>query len=138
MLFNLSVKLVGGQPPVKREGDAGYDLFASEDTVIAPGAIGLIPLGIQSSFDSVMVGLIKDRSSYACKGLHIFAGVIDSTYRGEWKVVMFNSTSDDVIIAAGDKCAQVIFTICSSAPVVVVDELPDSVRGIGGFGSTGQ
>ena len=80
MLNSISVKVIGGTLPVKSSGDAGYDLFACEDTVIPAGRVGLIPLGIQTSFESHLVGIIKDRSSWAVRGLLTCAGVIDSSY----------------------------------------------------------
>lgn len=125
--------------PVKKPGDAGYDLYANETVDIAPGSRGLVGTGIACEFPSNYVGRIVDRSGTAVKdGLHVIAGVIDSSYRGEWKIALYNTTKERVTVGAQTRIAQVLFYEVADFPVTEVDELSKTERGAGGFGSTGK
>lgn len=89
---------------------------------------------------------IWDRSSYGAKGVRAigfdvatkFAGCIEGTYRGEWKVVLLNCSYKPLEVKVGNKVAQVVFQEVQLPVGEEVDELPESVRGTGGFGSTGE
>ena len=82
---------------------------------------------------------IRPRSGLAVKhGIDTLAGVIDSDYRGEVKVVLVNHSDSTFIIKAGDRIAQLVFRKHETPNIMIVDELGDSVRGAGGFGSTGE
>jgi len=121
------------------EGDAGMNLFALEDIVIPTLQRVSVRTGIAMAIPTGYVGLILDRSSVAAKyGIHHFAGVIDSGYRGEILVVLYNSTTEDYKIAAGDKIAQMLIQPVASPELLEVKELVDSERAQGGFGSTGK
>ena len=123
-----------------RLGDAGYDLFAAEEVRILPGKRSLIRTGLHVEIPQGHVGLIKDRSSVALDGLHVFAGVIDPSYRGELKVLMFNTNEIEYTIQVSRKIAQMVVVAYYDAAVELVDrleQLSQSGRGIGGFGSTG-
>jgi len=124
-------------PKFESSENAGLDLYSAEDTVIEPGDYKIIKLGIATAFAPMYVGLFRDRSSMAGKGLHVMGGVIDSSYRGELKVMLLNVSDLFHDIKFGDKIIQVIFTPCYHLRTKVVTSLPDSLRGVGGFGSTG-
>lgn len=121
------------------EGDAGMNLFALEEVIIPAGQRTGVRTGIAMAIPAGYVGLIWDRSSMAAKyGIHHFAGVIDSGYRGEILVVLYNSTTADYKISAGDKIAQMLIQPVTSPELLEVKELVDSERAQGGFGSTGK
>ena len=139
--FNeLQVKLLGGSlPTIAHIGDAAYDLYCKESIVIQPASRAVLPLGIATCFTPNLVAIVKDKSSLALRGLTVLGGVIDSGYRGEWKIIMFNSsTSEPFGFASGDKVAQFILLPKFIPRIYEVNELPDSSRGTGGFGSTGK
>jgi dUTP pyrophosphatase len=126
-------------PSYAKPGDAGMDVFAYTSVVIAPGERQVVATGIASEFSSDYVALVWDRSSLAVKqGIKTMAGVIDSGYRGEWKIALINLGKENLHIAKGDKIAQVILTPFVSAAIEEADTLSDSERGVGGFGSTGK
>lgn len=124
--------------PERAFNSAGYDLFSAETRMIPPGDVAKIKLGIAVEFSPGYAALIWDRSSLGSKGIHRFAGVIDADYRGEWMVCLHNTTRDSFFINVGDKIAQVLFQKVESWDVEIVDELPETERGEGGFGSTGR
>jgi len=125
-------------PGYAHPGDAGMDVYANEDVTLQPGQRHAVATGFATEFPSDYVALVWDRSSMAVKkGIKTMAGVVDSGYRGEWKVVMINLGDEAVTIQKGDKIAQAIFQQFSAATIEVVEDLEDSSRGAGGFGSTG-
>ena len=121
--------------------DAGLDLAASETTHIAPGVVTLVPTGVAAAIPEGHVGLLAARSSLAVKKAMTLAngvGVIDSDYRGEIKVPIIPLDGCHNLIQAGQKIAQLIILPIATPTVEVVSVLPESVRGLGGFGSTGH
>ena len=125
-------------PSKANESDAGWDLYASDDGVIEPGSKELIGTDIALAIPEGYVGLIWDRSGMAAKkGIHRFAGVIDSGYRGEIKVCLWNSSDKYCVVNAGERIAQILFQQVPTFTLREVDSLDDSDRGIGGFGSSG-
>ena len=119
-------------------GDAGLDLYSSGTSVLAAGEIKAIATGIQLEIPAGYVGLIWDKSGISLKGVHRLAGVIDSGYRGEVKVVMANLGDKDFSVEAGMKIAQLLVQPVIEVNVVDVDDLEQSSRGEDGFGSTGK
>lgn len=119
--------------------DAGWDLYASEDVIIDPGASTLVSTDIAMAIPDGYVGLIWDRSGMAVKrGVHRFAGVIDSGYRGEVKICLWNSSDKFCIINEGERIAQILFQIVPPFILIEGDVLDDATdRGDGGFGSSG-
>lgn len=130
-------------PEKKSIGAAGYDLHAytsGKDVIIQPGETQLIPLGFKTAFDSIYVALIYARSGLACKeGLAPAnkVGVIDSDYRGEWKVALHNHGNEVKTVHHGDRIAQVVFERIESPAFIVNDSIDDTARAEGGFNSTG-
>lgn len=123
-----------------RLGDAGYDVYAVEEYVLMPMERALIETGLHLEIPLGYVGLVKDRSSVASAGLHTMAGVIDASYRGEVKVLMINLSDAPYTVSTGQKIAQLIVMPIYAQSVDVVDTLDDlteTARGAGGFGSTG-
>jgi len=124
--------------------DAGADLFSVEDCSIGPGERKIIPTGISVKLPEVVgsggyYGRIAPRSGLAAKnGIDVLAGVIDSTYTGEIKVVLLNTGDKVFEIKSGDRIAQLIIEKHYNFNFEVVSELPKTERGSGGFGSTGK
>ena len=137
----MRVKLLdeNAQAPVRgSEGAAAYDLYVIETTDVRRDGITQLHTGIAVEIPEGHVGLIRDRSSYAVKGLSVQAGVIDQDYRGEVIVVMRNHTGRTIEVLGGDRVAQLLVIPVIQTDVEVVDELDDTERGDGGFGSTGE
>lgn len=121
---------------------AGADLYSAmqEDVIIAPETTKFIKTGIAIEIPEGLVGLIYARSGMACKkGLAPAnkVGVIDSDYRGEIIVALYNHSDSSVTVASGDRIAQLVLTPYIKADFEEANELDDTVRGDGGFGSTG-
>lgn len=126
-------------PKMAYEDDAAYDLYAAEDVVFAPGERRQVPTGLKIAIPRGYAGLIRDRSSVAWKqGLTTLAGVIDSGYRGEWLVVLLNTSRETVRVAKHTRVAQFLVLPVAQPEIQVVEKVTESVRGEGGFGSSGQ
>ena len=125
-------------------GSAGYDLSSIDNTTIKPLAHGLIKTGISLKIPEGYYGRIAPRSSMSWKKhSDVGAGVIDSDYRGELGVILFNlSSTNELVINRGDRIAQLIITKIETPELVEVSteefHLVSTDRGSGGFGSTGQ
>jgi dUTP pyrophosphatase len=128
-------------PTYANDGDAGADLYSSEDLIINPGQWSLVKTGIAISMPKSFVGLVHPRSGMAAK----FAvtvlnapGTIDSGYRGEIMVNLINHGSNPFRVTKGDRIAQLIFQQYTKGIFIsVMNELSDTDRGANGHGSTG-
>ena len=130
-------------PTYGSEGAAGADLYACIDqaVTILPGETAWIPTGIALEVPKGCAGLVYARSSLGAKrGLAPAnkVGVIDSDYRGEIRVVLLNHSKEEQTVQPGERIAQFIITPVVTPSYVLVDELTDTNRGTGGFGSTGK
>lgn len=126
-------------PSYAHEGDAGMDLYSQEDYILKPLERALVKTGVAMEIPEGYWGNIRDRSGLASKkGIHTLAGVVDSIYRGEIGVVIMNLGKEDFEIKKGDKIAQMLIQKVEQANVIEVNELSETVRGDGGFGSTGN
>jgi dUTP pyrophosphatase len=125
-------------PQYSHKEDAGLDLFSSIDIVLNKGEVKPVPTGIQMAIPEGHVGLIWDKSGISLEGVHRLAGVIDSGYRGEVRVVMANLGEKLFVIKRGMKIAQLLIQPVMDVEVVEVDELEETARGKNGFGSTGK
>jgi dUTP pyrophosphatase len=141
----VEIKLLDEGLPAPRyatDGDAGADLYAAEDISLQSGARAAVPTGIALAIPEGYAGLVLPRSGRALKeglGLANSPGLIDSGYRGEVKVVVVNlDPSSPIDIRRGDKIAQLVIQRVERAQWNVVDDLPVSTRGEGGFGSSGR
>lgn len=125
-------------PKYAHDTDAGMDIFALTAATVASHERVLIPTGVALAIPDGFVGLVWDKSGIATKtGLTTLAGVIDSGYRGEIKIALFNSGAEAQTIEAGQKIAQLLIQPIMRAHVTEVVELSNTTRGSGGFGSTG-
>ena len=125
-------------PQYGHKGDAGLDVFSVIDVVLEPMQALPVPTGVKIAIPEGHVGLIWDKSGISLNGIHCLAGVIDSGYRGEVKKVMINLSRKPFVIAKGMKIAQMLVQPVIKMEVVESDELAETVRGEGGFGSTGK
>ncbi len=127
-------------PSMGNPGDAGYDLRSTLDLVLKPGQRSLIPTGVSIALPEGYVGLVHPRSGLAAKhGVTVLnaPGTVDAGYRGEIAVTLINHGDTDFAIAKGDRIAQIVFQKFEVASFVQVSQLPGSMRGAAGFGSTG-
>ena len=128
-------------PSYAHPGDAGADLHTTVDLELAPGERALVPTGISIALPDGFVALVHPRSGLAARhGLSIVntPGTVDAGYRGEIKVMLINhDPRDTVVLRRGDRIAQLVVQRFERARFVEVGVLPDSVRGVGGYGSTG-
>ena len=130
-------------PTYGSSGAAGADLYAclDQDITVAPGETAFIPTGLSTMIPVGTAGLIYARSGMACKrGLAPAnkVGVIDSDYRGEFIVVLHNHGSQPQTVSHGERIAQLVITPVFAPGFLEVEELNDTLRGSGGFGSTGK
>jgi dUTP pyrophosphatase len=125
-------------PHYANHGDAGLDIYSCEEVLLKSNEKKIIKTGVKMAIPSGYVGLIWDKSGLAAKnGLHVFAGVIDSSYRGEIGVVLKNFGEEDFKVEKNSKIAQMLIQPVVSANITEHDSLEDTERGEGGFGSTG-
>jgi len=129
-------------PSYARDGDAGLDLSSSEDVTLKPGERVVVPTGFALSIPEGHAGFVHARSGRALReGLALpnAPGVIDAGYRGELKVLLVNlDPVEPIYIARGEKIAQLVVQRVERAELEEVTELRPTMRGAGGFGSTGR
>ena len=130
-------------PSYKTIGSSGMDLMALTDKpiTILPKKSYLVPTGISVAISKNYEIQIRPRSGLAAKNnISVLntPGTIDSDYRGEIKIILFNHGSDEFLINNGDRIAQIVLMPIHKIDFEEVDNLPDTVRGEGGFGSTGR
>ena len=130
-------------PAYKTEGASGMDLMAllSEPINLKPNSSCLVPTGLAVAFSNDFEIQIRPRSGLAAKNsISVLntPGTIDSDYRGEIKVILFNHGKNDFLINNKDRIAQMILTPVIKMDLEETDDLPETIRGEGGFGSTGK
>lgn len=129
-------------PTRAHDGDAGLDLYALEDAVLAPGERASVPTGIAVEIPPGQAGLVLPRSGLAARhGISVVnaPGLIDSGYRGEVRVLLLNTDREQPFeLSSGDRIAQLVLVRVELPTLVEVDSLTDSERGVGGFGSSGS
>ena len=130
-------------PAYKTEGASGMDLMAlvKEPINLKPNSSCLVPTGLAIAFSSDFEIQIRPRSGLAVKNsISVLntPGTIDSDYRGEIKVILFNHGKNDFLINNKDRIAQMILTPVIKMDLEETDDLPETIRGEGGFGSTGK
>lgn len=125
-------------PEYAHAGDAGMDVFGLEEVTLQPGERAVVPTGIAMAVPEGHVALVWDKSGRALKqGITTMAGVIDSGYRGDVGVMILNTSNETVVIGKHEKVAQILIQPVVSPQLQEVDDLDDTSRGEGGFGSTG-
>ena len=130
-------------PSYKTKGASGMDLmaFVNEKIVIKPQTSALIPTGLSVAFSEDYEIQIRPRSGLAAKNnISVLntPGTIDSDYRGELKIIIFNHSEHDFVVNNNDRIAQMVLTPIAKMELEEANELPKTLRGEGGFGSTGK
>ena len=130
-------------PSYKTKGSSGMDLmaFIKDPIKIAPNTSALIPTGISVAISSDVEIQIRPRSGLAVKSsISVLntPGTIDSDYRGELKIILFNHSKEEFVVRNNDRIAQMVLMPVLKIDFEEVDNLPDTLRGSGGFGSTGK
>ena len=130
-------------PSYKTKGSSGMDLmaFIKDPIKIAPNTSALIPTGISVAMPNDVEIQIRPRSGLAVKSsISVLntPGTIDSDYRGELKVILFNHSKEEFVVRNNDRIAQIVLMPVLKIDFEEVDNLPDTLRGSGGFGSTGK
>lgn len=132
----------GAQAPrYAHDGDAGLDLRANESVTLMPGDIVLVGTGVHAEIPAGYVGNLHLRSGWATKHHVTLAngtGIIDSNYRGEIKMPLASRDNRIEHVEKGERIAQLVISQVPTFDVVVVDELSETERGAGGFGSSGR
>ncbi len=124
-------------PTRAHSSDAGHDLYSTEECKLKPLERKLVKTGVKIAIPEGFYGRVAPRSGLALKkGIDVMAGVIDSSYRGEIGVVLINLSSEEIVLEAKSKVAQLIIETCYGAAWHVCDNLDDTERSSGGFGST--
>ncbi|MDR2538101.1 MAG: dUTP diphosphatase [Bifidobacteriaceae bacterium] len=142
--MELPVELLNGgyQPQYAHTGDAGLDLRANAEMILKPFERKLCPTGIKIEIPAGYAGLVVPRSGNAIhRGLTVLntPGVIDSGYRGEVQVILYNASSDTKItVKPGERIAQLLIQPVVFADIKIVEKLSSSERNADGFGSTGK
>jgi dUTP pyrophosphatase len=142
MPLRIKVKKINADLPIpayQTEGSSGLDLHASEDCLLASGDFEMVPTGIALEIPYGYEGEVRARSGLAAKfgiGVLNSPGTIDSDYRGEIKVILFNFGKKDFEIKKGDRIAQLIISKVERIDLVEVKDLESTKREDGGFGST--
>lgn len=144
-MIEIQIKLLDeglSLPRYQHAGDAGLDLPSRIDYVLGPGERAMIPTGIAVAIPPGYAGFVLPRSGLASRhGIALVnsPGLVDSGYRGEMAIIMINTDKHDAFhIKRGDRIAQLVIQRVEEATLIRVDELGDSSRGAGGFGSTGK
>lgn len=126
-------------PQRQTENSAGYDIYSDESYILLPGERHTFDTGVAMAIPKGYVGLVMSRSGSAVKnGIEKGAGVIDSDYRGELKVLLYNHSDESYPICRGDRIAQMLIVPVFQEQPIIVEELDSTERGEGGFGSTGK
>jgi dUTP pyrophosphatase len=129
-------------PRYMSDGASGMDLYAAvtDSVTIPPKEVAVIPIGIRIALPAGFEAQVRPRSGLAARhgiGVLNSPGTVDSDYRGEIKIILFNFGKEDFIVNRGDRVAQMIITRVARAKLVEQDSLEDTQRGSGGFGHTG-
>ena len=128
-------------PKKSHVGDAAFDLRASADVLLPAAGILLVPTGLHLELPGGFEAQVRPRSGLALKHgvtVHNSPGTIDSGYRGEVGIILFNASAEDYQVTRGDRIAQMVIQKLPEVELVSVEALQDSHRGEGGFGSTGR
>jgi dUTP pyrophosphatase len=135
----MKIEYTGDNIPVRStDGSAGYDIKSTEEASIYPGTSHKFTTGLRIAIPEGYVGIVKARSGLSFnRYIEIGAGVIDSDYRGEIRVHLYNHGDTPVIIYPGDRIAQLLIQKHETPEFVYVNDINDTARGINGFGSTG-
>lgn len=125
-------------PKYAHPGDVGMDVYSMEEKTLAPMEHYIFFSGFAMEFPDGYAAIVKDKSSISKSGLHTMGGVYDAGFRGEYNIHLVNLSDKAYTVEKGDKIAQIIIYPVAICDLEEVDELSDSSRGEGAFGSTGK
>lgn len=125
-------------PTYHHPGDVGMDLYSMEEYTVKPGERHYFYHGFALEFEEGYAAIVKDKSSISKAGLHSMGGVFDAGFRGEYNTLLVNLSNEPYTVEIGDKVAQLVIFPVILAELKEVNELSDSSRGLGAFGSTGR
>lgn len=126
-------------PSYAHDNDAGMDIYSIEKKTLKPRDFYLFKTGVAAEIPAGYFISVRDKSGLAAKqALHVLGGVIDEGYRGEWAVILINLGKAKYTIEKGDKLAQAVLQPVGHAKIREVKKISETVRGKGGFGSTGR
>lgn len=125
-------------PGYAYKNDVGMDLYSLEDYILKPKEMKIFTLGFAMEVPAGYAILIKDKSSLAKNSIHTMGGVYDPGYRGEYSVNLINLGKENYIVKKGEKIAQLIIIPVEYAEIKIVEELGNSDRGEGRYGSSGK
>lgn len=144
-MLNVKIKRLNERarfPTKATTGSGAYDVYSTEKCSIAPATRRGVPIGLAFEIPLGYVALVCPRSGLALnRGVTVLngPGVVDSDYRGEVQAILANHDTDNVLqIQPGDKVAQLLFVKAEEADFIETEELSETTRGTGGFGSTGK
>ncbi|HTW92565.1 MAG TPA: dUTP diphosphatase [bacterium] len=140
--MKVKIRRLGDVPLPCRQtpGSSGFDLCATEDMTVAAHGFATVGTGIAIELRDRTEAQVRPRSGLAAKhgiGILNSPGTIDADYRGEIKVVLFNTSDRDYQVRRGDRIAQLVFSTVTEVELVEANELSETGRGTGGFGHTG-
>ena len=138
-MIDVKIKLAPGTrlPTQGSEESAGFDIYSTGPFELHPGIRRRIPTGISAAIPKGYEAQIRPRSGLALAGVDVILGTIDSDYRGDWGIIMENTSTVSSKFLTGDRIAQVVFSKVPRVYMQVVQELDETDRGANGFGSTG-
>jgi len=129
-------------PDYAYHGDAGCDLYSCAEVTLPPGGRAMVPTGLALAIPDGYAGFVQPRSGLAAKhGITVLntPGLIDSKYRGELRVILINlDPCEEYTVGKGDKIAQLVIQRVEEAQFDLVEDLDETARGVGGFGSSGR
>jgi len=137
----MKIKIMDKEVCVPKKGSehsAGIDVHAPIYNIIPAGKTLRIPLGIAIEIPIDEVAIMSERSSQGKKGITSVGNIIDADYRGEISIVLQNNSSEDISFEKGERIGQIIVCKLGNNDVLIVNELSETIRGDGGFGSTGK
>lgn len=140
-MLTLSVKKLDHEAKLPRKAgdfEAGIDISSNVEVELNSGDLKIVTTGVAVQVPEGYMLLLRDRSGLGAKGVTVFAGVIDCTYRGEVKVILYNHGKSTILLNKGDRICQGLLLPVPMVRVVEVAELDPSPRGDQGFGSTGK
>lgn len=125
-------------PSYAHPGDVGMDVYSLEEKTLKPGERHVFFTGFAMEFPIGYAAIVADKGGVAKRGLHTMGGVFDAGYRGEYNVQLVNLSGENIVVEKGDKLAQIIIYPVEIPAIEEVEELSETSRGEGRFGSTGK
>ena len=139
--MNINIKKLHPEaklPQYAHPGDVGMDMYTLEEKTLQPGELYVFECGFAMEFPIGYAAIVKDKGSVSKMGLHTFGGVYDAGYRGQYNAGIINHSGKEITVEKGQKIAQIVIFPVEIPTLKEVDELAESERGEGRYGSTGK